>query len=132
MTHPLHGSHYVTRLGLLLLLLMGFMATLQSCSSQHVDRFHQAEIGMSKDQIRDLLGKPSSVYFDTDAKHMDAGGHWPERWQYGDTLSTNATGALFPENAPDKVWVIYFDPDGTVSGTRVPEPSQEPWRPEIK
>ncbi|MDG2292282.1 MAG: hypothetical protein P8L37_06460 [Phycisphaerales bacterium] len=87
---------------------------------------------MSKAQIRELIGEPSSIYFDTDDQQMDAGGHWPERWQYGDTLSTRATGALFPENAPDRVWVIYFDDQGIVTGTRIPQPEMDEWRPDVK
>ena len=131
MPSPLHDASCVTR-SVLLFLLMGLMAALQSCSNQHIDGFHQAEKGMSKAQIRDLLGEPSSIYFDTEEQKMEVGGHWPERWQYGDTLSTQATGALFPENAPDRVWVIYFDSDGTVSSMRPPVESVEAWRPDVK
>ena len=131
MFSPLHDDFCTTR-PLLLALLMSLIAALSSCSSQHIEGFHQAEKGMSKAQIRDLLGEPSSIYFDTDDQKMDAGGHWPERWQYGDTLSTRATSALFPENAPDRVWVIYFDDQGTVTGTRTPQPDMREWRPDVK
>lgn len=39
---------------------------------------------------------------------------------------------LFPENAPDRVWVIYFDERGTVTSTRTPQFDAAPWNPDVK
>ena len=83
---------------------------------------------MSKDQVRELLGAPSSTF----AAQQEGGITLPERWQYGDTLSTLATGGMFPDHAPGRVWVVYFDDSGRVSSIRTPEPDEQPWRPDVK
>ena len=41
-----------------------------------------------------------------------------ERWQYGDNLSTLATGAVFPSEAHPRAWVVYFDEKGNVRSFR--------------
>ena len=106
------------------LLLLGILALL-SCSNQHVQEFHQVHQGMSKAEVRELLGTPSSTF----AAYQEGGIPIPERWQYGDTLSTMATGAVFPDLAPDNVWVVYFDENELVSATRASRPRVDEWKP---
>jgi hypothetical protein len=43
-----------------------------------------------------------------------------ERWQYGDTLSSFATRAVYPDEADERAWCVFFGPDGKVSGFRPP------------
>lgn len=43
-----------------------------------------------------------------------------ERWQYGDTLSSFATRAVFPDEADERAWCVFFTPEGKVSGFRAP------------
>ena len=110
-----------------ILLLLSFLALL-SCSSQHVQEFHLAHEGMSRSEVRELLGTPSSTF----TASKEDGIFTKERWQYGDTLSTHATGILFPVDAPGRVWVVYFDSNGRVSDIRKPQDDQQPWRPHVK
>ena len=108
------------------------MAVLPCCSARHTEQFHLVDQGMSRNEVRELLGPPSTIYFDEPNERKASGGHWPERWQYGDNFSTRATGMLFPENAPNRVWVIYFDEQGIVTATRTPQPDMDDWRPDVK
>jgi outer membrane protein assembly factor BamE (lipoprotein component of BamABCDE complex) len=110
-----------------ILLLLSFLALL-SCSNQHVQEFHQVHQGMSRSEVRELLGTPSSTF----AANQEGGIPLPERWQYGDSLSTMATSAMFPDHAPGGVWVVYFDGNGRVSNIRKPQDDQQPWRPDVK
>ena len=108
------------------------MAVLTCCSARHAEQFHLVDEGMSRNEVTELLGPPSTIYFDEPNDRQASGGHWPERWQYGDNFSTRATGMLFPENAPNRVWVIYFDEQGLVTSTRTPQPDMDAWRSDIK
>jgi hypothetical protein len=80
------------------------LLALASCVSVDKVRFESVEIGMSKDQVREILGQPSSTY----QRETDASGRMLrlERWQYGDTLSTLATGAVFSRHPDRHVWVV--------------------------
>jgi len=115
----------------LLSLLAGCMAVLPCCSAQHAQQFHLVDKGMTRTEVRAILGPPSTSYFDEPNTLRGADAHWPERWQYGDNFSTRATGMLFPENAPEQVWVVYFDEQGLVTGTRTPSRTDQ-WRPDVK
>ena len=100
------------------------LLTLTSCVSVDKVRFESVEIGMSKDQVREILGPPSSTY----QRETDASGRMLrlERWQYGDTLSTLATGAVFSRHPDRHVWVVYFDADDQVLDVSEPDWSPEP------
>lgn len=102
------------------------------CTQRHEASFGGLEQGMTRDQVRELLGAPSTTFYATEELRAEAGGAYRERWQYGDTISTRATGAMFPESAPDRVWVVFFDEEGRVDSFREPHPSQEPWRRDVK
>ncbi len=131
MSVPLVDSDGKTR-SCLLFALVGCMAVLPCCSAPQAEQFHRVDKGMSRTEVEAILGPPSTVYFDEPNERHASGDHWPERWQYGDTLSSRATGMLFPENAPDRVWVIYFDERGTVTSTRTPQFDAAPWNPDVK
>ena len=100
------------------------LLALASCVSVDQVRFESVEIGMSKDQVREILGQPSSTY----QRETDASGRMLrlERWQYGDTLSTLATGAVFSRHPDRHVWVVYFDADDQVLDVSEPDWSPEP------
>ena len=108
------------------LLLLGLMA-LTACSNKHVQEFHQVHEGMSRSEVRELLGTPSSRF----PASIEDDILIPERWQYGDTLSTHATGVLSPYDAPNRVWVVYFK-DDRVSSIQEPQDSGQVWRPDVK
>jgi hypothetical protein len=112
-------------------------AVLAGCEApQYEQRWDRLHVGMSKAQVEALLGKPSSVYRPKasaqkgtgaapgaadalpaapDATASAARG---ERWQYGDTLSSFATGAVFPDEADERAWCVFFGQDGRVTGYR--------------
>ena len=108
-------------------LLVAMLMCIPACSQRHEAAFGGLEQGMTRDQVRDLLGPPSTTYYATEDLRVEAGGVYPERWQYGDNISTRATGAMFPESAPDRVWVVVFE-DGRVASFREPRPADDPWR----
>lgn len=88
------------------------------CQQQSRPGFDRIEAGMSSDEVRSILGAPSSTY----RRELDEQGRLlrPERWQYGDTLSSFTTGLVFSDLPDDSVWVVVFDEDGTVLQVREP------------
>ena len=82
--------------------------------------------GMTREQVGELLGDPSSrdrpKYSDEERMGVAASGGAvvTERWQYGDTLSSLATGALMPHEADERAWCVFFGPDGTLTEFRGP------------
>ncbi len=83
------------------------------CETKYQDNWGKVHTGMSKQEVEALLGPPSSKY---DAKEVDGEVIVAQdRWQYGDNLSTLATGALFPSQAHPRAWAISFGPSGRVS-----------------
>jgi hypothetical protein len=97
-------------------IVFAFIASLclsQGCESKYQDNWGKVHTGMTKQEVEALLGPPSSKY---DAKEVDGEVVVAEdRWQYGDNLSTLATGALFPSQAHPHAWAISFGPSGRVS-----------------
>lgn len=86
----------------------------------HEAHWGQLRVGMSKDEVRTVLGRPSSSVVLRDHA-APAGAAAPaaatgERWQYGDTLSSLATGAVFPDQADERAWCVFFSPGGAVTG----------------
>jgi hypothetical protein len=84
--------------------------------------WNRLRTGMSRDDVQGLLGQPSSRHLPK--PNEDGTPPAPgrgERWQYGDTLSSFATGAVFPEEADERSRRVFFGDDGTVSGFRAPE-----------
>lgn len=71
---------------------------------------------MTRDQVEALLGKPSSTYTPPPARGDEATQpRARERWQYGDTLSSLGTRALFPDEADERAWCVFFGADGRVT-----------------
>lgn len=78
---------------------------------------------MSHADVEALLGSPSSRYVPPPPppeRSSASLGSRGERWQYGDSLSSFATRAVFPDEADERAWCVFFGPDGTVSGFRPP------------
>jgi hypothetical protein len=89
-------------------------AILAGCQVPNAELFSQLRVGMGQDEVIRLLGEPSSRH----PASINATGAQaiPAYWQYGDNLSTLATGAMFQDQpASDRVWAIYFDGDGRVA-----------------
>ncbi len=99
------------------------VAALAGCATPAYEvNWNRLRTGMSRDDVRDVLGEPSSRHLPK--PNEDGTPPAPgrgERWQYGDTLSSFATGAVFPEEADERSWRVFFGNDGTVSGFRAPE-----------
>ncbi|MFO0962395.1 MAG: hypothetical protein U0625_05750 [Phycisphaerales bacterium] len=115
-------------------------AVLAGCEApQYEQRWDRLHVGMSKAQVEALLGKPSSVHRPKASAQAGASGAGDaaaapgaagapeatatsgtrgERWQYGDTLSSFATGAVFPDEADERAWCVFFGQDGRVTGFR--------------
>ena len=106
---------------LLMTLVMLLSTGLAGCQKQAQPGFELVEPGMTRDQVRAILGAPSSTY----ARESDSQGALLrlERWQYGDNLSTFTTGVFFSDLPSDSVWVVFFDEEGRVAGTQEPDRS---------
>jgi len=105
------------------LLSLTLVAPLGACESRYQENWDRLKVGMSKVQVEDLLGSPSSRY---EARSDHGKVIVPEeRWQYGDNLSTLATGVVFPTDADARAWAVYFDADGRLSRFRAAEWAQQ-------
>ncbi|MCH2144591.1 MAG: outer membrane protein assembly factor BamE [Phycisphaerales bacterium] len=102
------------------LLALGLLA---SCTTERIDHFSDIELGMSRAEVRDLIGDPSSTY--ERESGPDGGLLRLERWQYGDNLSSLATGAVFSQFPTTNVWVVYFDESGRVVELGTPDWSHD-------
>lgn len=104
----------------------------------HETNWNRLRVGMSQAEVASMLGSPSSTYAPPASDPKDAavpGDQAPpsrgERWQYGDTMSSLATRAVFPDEADERAWCVFFGADGRVTGFRAPawadaRSSQEP------
>ncbi len=94
-----------------------------SCESVYQENWGRLKPGMTKEQVEELLGSPSSHYEprSEDGRVIIA----QERWQYGDNLSSLATGAMFPSEAHPRAWVVYFNEQGQVTSFRAADWAQE-------
>ena len=102
-----------------LLLALPIALLVQSCQTPDQGRFEQLRKGMQDCEVMTLLGKPSSktpAVTGKDGKVIS-----PASWNYGDNLSTLASGTMFKDQPPpENVWSVFFGPDGRVSGWRTP------------
>jgi hypothetical protein len=101
-------------------LLLPLLLLLAACTPRWQENQHLVRVGMSEVEIEDLLGTPSARI----RVPAMAGRPALLRWQWGDSLSTLATGALFPDTIPERVLAIGFDETATVEFIRPPLP---PW-----
>ena len=97
---------------------------ISGCRTPDAASFSAVTSGMSKNQVLDLLGPPSTRWTAPPPDPTRPRVHWSERWHYGDTLSTTASTALAPEIAPDGVWVVSFGESGEVLDARPPRVPQ--------
>jgi outer membrane protein assembly factor BamE (lipoprotein component of BamABCDE complex) len=96
---------------------------LSARESRHQENWGRLKVGMTRMQVEDMLGEPSSRY---EPRTENGKVIVPEeRWQYGDNLSTLATGVVFPSDADARAWAVYFDADGRVSRFRAAEWAQQ-------
>ncbi len=94
------------------------LLALSGCASQVREHFSELRVGLTPSEVEALLGRPSIVIPPEVAE--DGTVLTGPRWQYGDNLSTTTTAAAFPRTVPDRVWVVWFDPEGRVSSWRPP------------
>ena len=88
------------------------MFAVSGCATQCSENFYALRDGMTKESVRELLGKPSSTW-------PEEGGL--ERWQYGDSLSSLATTSVFKQADTARVWAVWFDSEGHVTSFIEPE-----------
>jgi outer membrane protein assembly factor BamE (lipoprotein component of BamABCDE complex) len=91
------------------------------CAMQCQEQFGSLREGMTKAEVEELLGKPSSRW-----PGERPGEEGTERWQYGDNLSSLATSGVFREPDTNRVFVVWFTADGTVSSYSRPEWASNP------
>lgn len=86
------------------------------CATQCQENFGAVREGMSKAEVETLLGAPSSRW-----PGDGPGEEGRERWQYGDNLSSLATGGLFREPDTSRVYAVWFDEKGNVVSFSQPD-----------
>jgi hypothetical protein len=95
--------------------LLGGAALVAGCEAPAYEtNWSRLREGMTREQVEQLLGKPSSTYVPPARTGQVATGRERERWQYGDTLSSLGTRALFPDEADERAWCVFFGSDGRV------------------
>lgn len=99
-------------------------ASIAGCQSpQYETNWNRLRAGLDRAEVEALLGHPSSTYAPPPPDPASADrppAVRMERWQYGDTLSSMATRAMFPDEADERAWCVFFGADGRVSGFRPP------------
>jgi len=99
-------------------------SSLAGCQSPAYEvNWNRLQPGMTRAEVESALGQPSSTYVPPPPDPTSSRRPGPargERWQYGDTLSSMATRAMFPDEADERAWCVFFGPDGTVTGFRPP------------
>lgn len=99
----------------------GLLLALAGCAQQYQENWDKLHAGMTHEEVEALLGKPSSTFVPKPTKEdPKAAARASERWQYGDTLSSLGTRALFPEEADERTWCVFFGPDGKVTSFERP------------
>ena len=115
--------------GLLSALALLALVALSGCQARPPATFSLVELGMTQNQVRDVLGQPSNTISAPALTPGDAAMPWTTRWQWGDTLSTSATSALFPDQPPSsRLGAVWFNDAGHVVAVQIPDPST-PTRP---
>jgi outer membrane protein assembly factor BamE (lipoprotein component of BamABCDE complex) len=96
------------------------LTSVVGCAARAEEHFGSMRSGMTKTEVEELLGAPSSKW--TSERPGDEGA---ERWHYGDNLSSLATSGVFREADTDRVYVVWFDANGQVTTFSRPTWSQE-------
>jgi outer membrane protein assembly factor BamE (lipoprotein component of BamABCDE complex) len=102
------------------LLLTASVGALVGCAGRAAEQFDSLRAGMSKMEVEELLGKPSSRW--ASERPGDEG---TERWHYGDNLSSLATSGVFREADTNRVYVVWFDANGQVTTFSRPSWAEE-------
>jgi hypothetical protein len=117
----------VVRASLAAIATLATAALMLACDApRYENNWNRVQTGMTREQVTELLGEPSSrhrpKYSEEERLQAATTGTAvvAERWQYGDTLSSFATGALMPNEADERAWCVFFGPDGTVTERRAP------------
>ena len=120
---------YPAHMTRILFLYLSSLVFLSACATSKIDRFSEVHEGMSQEEVRAILGNPSSTY----TREVDERGRVVRlsRWQYGDSPGTLATGVLFSEHPSERVWAVYFDEDGKVLDVAEPNWETEPREPVV-
>ncbi|MHC4992224.1 MAG: outer membrane protein assembly factor BamE [Planctomycetota bacterium] len=94
---------------------------LAGCSGtpKYVDNFDQVRVGMDRDEVEELLGKPTTRHFP--GQHQR---ELRERWDYGKRESVLAPSLTSPTAASTDVFVVYFGSDNKVKRYRRPTTGQ--------
>ncbi len=100
-----------------LLALSAILVTI-GCNQPSGSNFDDVAVGMTRDEVAAILGAPTSTRRTPEEELPQIG--YAERWQYGDSLSTLATNAIFTEAPDGRVYVVFFDEAGRVLETRRP------------
>jgi hypothetical protein len=120
------GGRCACRAGRAVAALAACLALAACDAPRYETNWNRVQTGMTREQVAELLGEPSSrhrpKYSDEERLQAATTGTAvvAERWQYGDTLSSFATGALMPNEADERAWCVFFGPDGTVTDRRTP------------
>ena len=121
------GGGRVVRASLAAIATLATAALMLACDApRYENNWNRVQTGMTREQVTELLGEPSSrhrpKYSEEERLQAATTGTAvvAERWQYGDTLSSFATGALMPNEADERAWCVFFGPDGTVTDRRTP------------
>jgi|GEM_PF-4455581 len=97
-------------------------ALLVACASQRVvDRFGEIQTGMTREEVIAILGEPSSRWMLSDKVDAVDG----ERMQWGDGLSSLASGAVY-HGKPDRAYCVDFDRAGKVVDKAAPVWLEQP------
>lgn len=95
---------------------------LVACASQRVvDRFGEIQTGMTREEVIAILGEPSSRWMLSDEVDAVDG----ERMQWGDGLSSLASGAVY-HGKPDRAYCVDFDRAGKVVDKAAPVWLEQP------
>jgi len=95
---------------------------LAACAAPPEGAFEEVRPGMTRAQVVELLGEPSSRM--VVPKEEIAMHGYAERYAYGDSIGSFATQLVFRDQIDSRVWTIFFDADGVVVDTRPPEPEE--------
>ena len=119
------GGGRVVRASLAAIATLATAALMLACDApRYENNWNRVQTGMTREQVTELLGEPSSrhrpKYSEEERLQAATTGTAvvAERWQYGDTLSSFATGALMPNEADERAWCVFFGPDGTLTATQ--------------
>ena len=116
----------------LIMTLLTGTTSIVGCRSPGGAAFRGVTPGMSKAEVLELLGQPSSRV-EADLAHNNA--TWASRWHWGDTLGTLATHAMMPDQPPPpRVWTVWFDASGTAINVEAADQVHQqiemaPWEP---